>query len=434
MTIHSPPDPTAPSRASAERSPPPGVVLGVARPRRRLAVGASPRALVGTTPAHAADGDGWVRVGHLSPDTKAVDVTLTSFSGGQVVMSSTTSRTARSARTSRCPAGTYSVAMTRRATPSPPTPSSAANITVTSGKPITAVAYGTERRPEDPVFEDDLTAPADGQAKIRLVQAANVSEDGQRRDDDRHADRRERPVRQRLRLRLRRRRQLDPRPHRARRSTAPSDVNLAAGSITTLFVLDNSKGGITIVPVVDSAATARPRWAASRPAAATWPSTPRGRPPRRRPRRLGPAPRRLWPQRLGWSTTRADPRGGRTGPPPARSQAHLPRAAWPGPRDPRKSRTTMTTKTKLLLAAAVVAAFAVTAGLATLVVGGEPAGEAQAGAPARPATRAWRLPRHPPANPTRSARRSSPTGSIAAASSGATRAATPSARARRTAC
>ncbi|MBF4601371.1 DUF4397 domain-containing protein [Frigoribacterium sp. VKM Ac-1396] len=212
--------------------------------------------LVGVSPANAADGDGWVRVGHLSPDTKAVDVTLTSLKGGQVVMDLDDVTYGQVSPYQALPAGTYVVSMTAADAPTAAKPVITSNITVDSGQPITAVAYGPNDDLKTQVFKDDLTAPAEGQAKVRLVQAANVSktvtvatstgttiaEDAPFGSASGYAQVAAGPWTLDL---------------TGQKVSGTSDVDLAAGSINTLFVLDNSTGGITIVPVVDSAATAQ---------------------------------------------------------------------------------------------------------------------------------------------------------------------------------
>ena len=212
--------------------------------------------LVGVSPANAADGDGWVRVGHLSPDTKAVDVTLTSLKGGQVVMDLDDVTYGQVSPYQALPAGTYVVSMTAADAPADSKPVITTNVTVDSGQPITALAYGPNDDLKTQVFKDDLTAPAEGQAKVRLVQAANVSktvtvatstgttiaEDAPFGSASGYAQVAAGPWTLDL---------------TGEKVSGTSDVDLAAGSINTLFVLDNSTGGITIVPVVDSAATAQ---------------------------------------------------------------------------------------------------------------------------------------------------------------------------------
>ena len=212
--------------------------------------------LVGASPAHAAEGDGWVRVGHLSPDTKSVDVTLTSLAGGQVVMDLDDVTFGQVSPYQALTPGTYVVSMTAADAPADAKPVITTNVTVDSGQPITALAYGPNDDLETRVVKDDLTPPTDGQAKVRLFQAATVSKTvsvatttgttiaskASFGSASGYAEVAAGPW------------SLDL---TGQKVTGTSDVDLAAGSINTLFVLDNSTGGITIVPVVDSAATAQ---------------------------------------------------------------------------------------------------------------------------------------------------------------------------------
>jgi hypothetical protein len=219
-------------------------------------VAAVAAALVGGAPAHAADGDGWVRVGHLSPDTKAVDVTLTALSGGQVVMDLDDVTYGQVSPYQALPSGTYIVSMTAADATTNMAPVISANVNVESGQPVTVVAYGQSDQLRTQVFKDDLTAPAAGQAKIRLVQAATVTKtvDVATSTGTTIADGAT----------------FGSATGYASVAAGPWDleltgdsvdgsakVDLAAGSISTLFVLDNSTGGLTVVPVVDSAATAQ---------------------------------------------------------------------------------------------------------------------------------------------------------------------------------
>lgn len=213
-------------------------------------------AVVGASPAQAADGDGWVRVGHLSPDTKSVDVTLTSLKGGQVVMDLDDVTYGQVSPYEALPAGTYVVSMTAADAPAADAePVISTNVTVESGQPITAVAYGPSDDLETQVFTDDLTAPEAGQAKLRLVQAANVTDTVD--------------VSTSTGTTIAENAAFGSASGYASVAAGPweldlagdgvdgtAEVDLAAGSVNTLFVLDNSSGGLTVVPVVDSAATA----------------------------------------------------------------------------------------------------------------------------------------------------------------------------------
>ncbi len=234
---------------------------------RRLVVGfvvvavvlvASIGALVGgaSSARAAGSGEGWVRVGHLSPDTKAVDVTLTSLAGGQVVYKLDDVTYGQVSPYRELPDGTYAVAMRASGASASAKPVVSASITVATGKPITVVAYGKNDALKTTVFQDDLTKPAAGDARIRLVQAATVSKSvsietstgtpiatnapfgsasgyASVKAGTWHVDL----------------------TGKSKKVTSSATVSLASGSITTLFVLDNASGGITITPVVDSAAT-----------------------------------------------------------------------------------------------------------------------------------------------------------------------------------
>ncbi|RKR73381.1 DUF4397 domain-containing protein [Frondihabitans australicus] len=234
---------------------------------RRLVVGfivvaavllASAAALFGgASQAKAAgSGEGWVRVGHLSPDTKAVDVTLTSLAGGQVVYKLDDVTYGQVSPYKELPDGTYTVAMRAAGAAASAKPVISDSITVATGKPITVVAYGKNAALKTTVFQDDLTAPAAGDARIRLVQAATVSKSVSVKTSTGTPVATNAPFGSasgyasvgagKWTLDL---------TGKQKATASTANVSLASGSITTLFVLDNSKNGITIVPVVDSAAT-----------------------------------------------------------------------------------------------------------------------------------------------------------------------------------
>lgn len=204
----------------------------------------------------AGSATGWVRVGHLSPDTKSVDVRLTSLSGGQVVYELDNVTYGQVSPYKSLPVGTYSVAMTSAGSSATSKPVISASITVASGKPITVVAYGKNADLKTTVFQDDLTKPAADKARIRLVQAATVSKKVSVATSTGTWIAQNAPYGSasgyasvgagKWSLDL---------TGKQKATTATTSVNLASGSINTLFVLDNSKGGITIVPAVDSAAT-----------------------------------------------------------------------------------------------------------------------------------------------------------------------------------
>lgn len=146
----------------------PFVALVVAALVAALAVVAAPAA----SAAPAAQSRGWVRVAHLSPDTKAVDVRLAALGGGEVLY--TLERVGYGAVSDymAVPAGTYVVSMvpTGAAASSPPVISG--SVTVAEDAPVTVAAYGRNSDLRTAVFSDDLTQPDRGSARIRVVQAS----------------------------------------------------------------------------------------------------------------------------------------------------------------------------------------------------------------------------------------------------------------------
>lgn len=231
-------------------------------PRRRVAiVGALAATLVAATvglaapqSANAATDDGWLRVGHLSPDTKGVDVELSSLSGGTKVFELDDVTYGQVSGYQTLAAGTYVLSM-RAADAPDSTPVISTDVTVQAGSASTVVAYGKNKSLKTAAFTDDLQQPGDGKSKLRLVQAATTAKkvdvttstgteiasdaafgtatqyatvDAGKWDLDLSGSGQE----------------------------GTADVDLAGNTVSTLFVLDDSKGDLTVVPVTDAAATA----------------------------------------------------------------------------------------------------------------------------------------------------------------------------------
>ncbi|NHI16077.1 DUF4397 domain-containing protein [Microbacterium excoecariae] len=235
------------------------------RPRRgfralALVAAAALPAVLGSALAPAAsasttDPGGWARVAHLSPDTKAVDVQMTALSGGAVVYE--LDDVAYGAVSDYIPLdeGTYVVSMVPSDAADDAEPVVRQSVDVAEGEPVTVAAYGTNADLQTTVFDDDLSAPADGQARVRVIQASTVEPvvdvdtvDGQ-------------PIAQEV-------------PSGAATGYAAVDagswdlelagageassaeVDLPAGSVSTLFVLDTADGALTAKAVTDSATLA----------------------------------------------------------------------------------------------------------------------------------------------------------------------------------
>lgn len=135
-----------------------------------LAVLASP---VSAEDAPSPDSEqGWVRLAHFSPDTPAVDVSLTAFSDSQSMLALSDVAYGDISAYERVPAGTYTASMLPAGGSPGATPVVTQAVTVEAGTAYTVAAVGKNIDLTGTVFTDDLTAPADGQSRIRLVQAS----------------------------------------------------------------------------------------------------------------------------------------------------------------------------------------------------------------------------------------------------------------------
>jgi hypothetical protein len=215
---------------------------------------ASALAALGAAPASAAEQEtGWVRVAHLSPDTKAVDVTLTSLSGGGAAFELDDVAYGAVSPYWTLDTGTYVVSMVPSDAPEGTAPVIEQAVDVTGGTPLTVAALGRNAVLSTTVFTDDLTPPADGQARVRVIQASTTAS---RVDVSTAAG--------------------IPLATGAAQGTASpytsvpagpsgldvsagsvsatSDLDLAPGSVASLFVLDDANAGLVLSPVLDSAA------------------------------------------------------------------------------------------------------------------------------------------------------------------------------------
>jgi len=225
------------------------VIIALAAAIGLAAVGAGPA--IAKVPA-AAGIEGWVRVAHLSPDTKSVDIQLTALRGGETVFELDDVRYGMVSDYLTLPAGTYVVSMVPSDAGSDAKPIVSASVRIVDDKSVTVAALGENDDLQTRVFQDDLTGPASGEARIRLIQASTVTPavDVQTSTGI-----------------------LIARDARAGSSTSyatvpagPWDLELTGsgvdhsaavqlpdGSVNTLFVLDNAQGGLTVMSVLDSA-------------------------------------------------------------------------------------------------------------------------------------------------------------------------------------
>src|SRR3954453_17529273 len=215
-------------------------------------------ALLPPTPAPAptaASAAGWLRLGHLSPDTKAVDVTLTSLSGGTVLYKLSEVAYGDVSPYMKLAGGTYTVSMVPAGMPTTTTPVLQGAISVNDGKAATLVAVGLNKDLSTRLIADDLSS-AGSDAKVRVVQASvkhptvTVQAGGTTVATDA---------------------KFGATSHYTTLTPGTSTVMLVSGSdksvakvsfdggtVHTLFVLDDAQGDLRVTPVLDSAAVTVP--------------------------------------------------------------------------------------------------------------------------------------------------------------------------------
>lgn len=117
-------------------------------------------------------GGGYVRLAHLSPDTPAVDVYLSSVTGAVQEQVFPAVGYGVVSDYQRLPTGTYGVAMRLAGADRSSPPVLTTEVAVADGKAYTVAGVGRNAGLGLRVIEDDITLPADGKAKLRVVQAS----------------------------------------------------------------------------------------------------------------------------------------------------------------------------------------------------------------------------------------------------------------------
>ena len=128
-------------------------------------------AFVGVAPAHAAGG-AYLRLAHLSPDTPAVDVTVTAFDKPADAQTIKGVKYGDLSAYQNITPGTYTIAM-RPAGADPKTPPViSATLNATTGRAYTVAGLGKFASLALRVLDDDIALPPAGRAKMRVVNAA----------------------------------------------------------------------------------------------------------------------------------------------------------------------------------------------------------------------------------------------------------------------
>lgn len=143
----------------------------MSRPTRMVVLGLLLFALAPVVPAHAATGT-YLRLAHLSPDTPNVDVTVTSFGGPDVKVELDGVGYGDVSNYQRIEPGSYTVSMRPAgADPSSP-PVISATLDASDGKAYTVAGLGRTASLSLRVLDDDISLPASGQARMRVINAA----------------------------------------------------------------------------------------------------------------------------------------------------------------------------------------------------------------------------------------------------------------------
>jgi hypothetical protein len=213
--------------------------------------------LAGGLPVATAAEAGLLRLAHLSPDTPAVDVYVDSVSdpsAGAALLTVPWVSYGTISDYRDVPPGAYAVSMrTAGADPASP-PVLSTTVDVAAGSARTVAGVGRLADLGLTVLEDDLTPPPAGSARVRVIAAAasaptlDVSVAGA-------------PLARGLQFASTGDYATVPAGATTLQLTtdeAPTEVpvDLAAGSVYSVLVLDRPEGGLTVRPVLDAAGSA----------------------------------------------------------------------------------------------------------------------------------------------------------------------------------
>ncbi len=221
-----------------------------------LALVSAALCLPGSSPAAAAEAGaetGLLRMMHLSPDTPAVDAAIDSVSdpGVGVVLPAVSYGDVSPYQ--MLPPGTYTVSVRRPGADPATPPALATTVTVAAGAATTIAGVGTFAELQFAVLPDDLTLPPAGQSRVRVVNATaagslmDLALDGgpalatdlAPADHTEYVDVPGGPG------------TLTVTPGSGTPTGLP--VDLAAGSVYTVLVLDREGGGVEVTTSLDAA-------------------------------------------------------------------------------------------------------------------------------------------------------------------------------------
>ena len=215
-------------------------------------------ALAAPASADTTASQGWIRLAHLSPDTPAVDVTLSAFGASGTMLELDDVDYGDVSAYERVPAGTYSAAMVPAGSPEGTAPAITQTVEVGAGGAFTVAAVGLNADLSATVLSDDLEPPAQGQAKVRLLQASTTAEEVTVQAVGGPTVAQDAPFGSSTGYAAVPAGAwgLEVSDVSGDVATATSQVDLAPGSVSTLFVLDGQDGALAVQAVTDSSGVA----------------------------------------------------------------------------------------------------------------------------------------------------------------------------------
>jgi Domain of unknown function (DUF4397) len=201
---------------------------------------------------------GYLRLAHLSPDTPQVDVWVTSFRGSHYSKVIPGVGYGALSDYTRLDPGTYTVAMRKPGASKSSPPLLRTNVTIASGKAYTVAGVGLFANISLKVLTDDLSRPDPGKARMRVIQASIVApvinvatttgtpiaSDARFPSTTPYAE----VAAQQWTL--------EANPVKAGIKSAEQTVQVNAGSIYTVLVLDQGKNAVKLAVRTDAAGSA----------------------------------------------------------------------------------------------------------------------------------------------------------------------------------
>jgi hypothetical protein len=210
--------------------------------------------LVTPAPALAAPSDGWIRLAHLSPDAFDVDVYVAPFRGGpQVVLRKVGYGDVSEHQ--RVAPGRYAVSM-RKAGASSSTPAILSKeLEVAEGAAYTVAGMGMAKELRLDVLRDELAIPPSGQSRVRVIQASAQAQRAEVRLGDVSAGAVDfASASSYLQVPAGR---IPVAVQPAGADPSEQQVELSAGAVYSLAVLDAPRSGIKVVRLLDAAGAGR---------------------------------------------------------------------------------------------------------------------------------------------------------------------------------